>query len=102
MKNRFAVWVLVAVAIVTTGCASRTKIVAGPLAVGGNVQVYDEMQPLDVEVSWGHFGWSAGPFSGALDIGVGPCTKIIAVEHATGDTEKVFADDCEDESDGGA
>lgn len=74
------------------GCASRTKIVAGPVQVAGEVQVFDTPQTASFDLSWNKVGFTVGRFGCEIESFVGPCEKVIGIESSTGNPVKVFAD----------
>jgi len=75
-----------------SGCASRTRVTLGPAQVGGHVQLHTESQGLDFTLAPGKIGFTVGCFEAAVEGKVGPCEKIIGLEHSTGDPAKVFGD----------
>lgn len=73
-----------------SGCASRTKMTLGPLQIGGQVQVFEESHDFEIILTPNKIGFTLGCFEASIDSSIGPCEKIIGLEHSTGDPEKVF------------
>lgn len=74
------------------GCASRTRIVAGPVQVAGEVQVFKTPQAASFELGLQRIGFTVGHLGGAVESHFGPCEKVIAIQHSTGDPTQVFVD----------
>lgn len=74
------------------GCASRTKMIMGPVQVAGEVQVFDEPQTASFDFSLDKVGFTVGQFGCFVESSVAPCEKVISIESSTGNPVKVFAD----------
>jgi len=72
------------------GCASRTKIVAGPVQVSGQVEIFDEPQEPSFEFTLDKIGFTLGWFGWEIDSFVGKCVKVLSLKSSTGDPAKVF------------
>lgn len=74
------------------GCASRTKIITGPLQVAGEVRVFDAPQAASFDFSIDKIGFTIGHLGWNVESMLGPCTKVLSIESSTGDPSKVFID----------
>lgn len=83
---------LVLVTGLMVGCASRTKMVFGPVQVAGEVQVFDESQATSFDLNLNRIGFTIGRFGCVLESRFEPCEKVIGVESSTGNPTKVFND----------
>ncbi len=83
---------LVLVVGLVVGCASRSKVIVGPLQVAGEVQLFDAPQAPSFDLSVDKLEFTIGSFGLKVESMLGPCTKVISVESSTGDPNKVFND----------
>lgn len=74
------------------GCASRTGMTLGPVQVSAQVQVFDTPQAASFDLSLNKIGFTIGMFGWEIESLLGPCEKVIGINHSTGDPGKVFAD----------
>lgn len=91
-KNFVMLFGMLFVLVSVVGCASRTKVIAGPIQVGGHVQLFEESQAASFELSLDKIGFTIGHFGCGVESSFGPCAKVIGLEHSTGDPAKVFED----------
>ncbi len=93
MKNQCVMLVGLVLAIGSmVGCASRTGVTLGPVQVAGQVQVFETPQAASFELSLNRVGFTIGQFGCEIESFVGPCEKVISLEHSTGDSDKVLGD----------
>lgn len=89
MKKRMSVLVLVlCCAVAVTGCVSRSKLVAGPFAVGGSTQAHRN-PGLDVIVDANRTCITLGYVTVCGNWEFTDCTKLVSAEHVTGNTATV-------------
>lgn len=75
-----------------SGCATRTKMIAGPLQVTGQARVFDSPQGVDLTITSNGISVTVGYIEATVGCSVGPCEKIIGLELSTGDTDTVLKD----------
>ncbi len=92
MKKCMIGFGLVVAVGIMVGCASRTRFVAGPVQVAGEVQVFETPQATSFELGLRKIGFTVGHLGGAVESHWGPCEKVIAIQHSTGDPTQVFVD----------
>ena len=93
MKNFYGSLLVLALVVVSSfGCATRTKIVAGPVAVAGQVQVFEEPRPFALELGLHKVGVTLGNIECSVESRIGSCDKVIGLSHSTGETEQVLED----------
>lgn len=93
MSGKFVSCLMLAVvAIASTGCLSRTKVVLGPVGVGGQTQIH-EMRPPSLVLEPNIVGFTLGPVSAYIQSEITDCKQVITVQSITGDTGKVESSD---------
>lgn len=92
MKKKF-MFTCVSMAVIGSlvGCASRTVTTLGPVQIAGQVQVFDAPQEVSFDFGWDKVGFTVGYFGCEIGSLFGPCEKLIGINSATGDPEKVFS-----------
>lgn len=83
---------LLALVLVFGGCASATRITAGPAQVVGYVYLDKEPQGVFVDIGWNRLGFTFGHLGCTIESFVGPWNQVFGFRHSTGNPDKVFTD----------
>lgn len=93
MKNFYgSLFGLVLVAMLSFGCASRTKVGVGPVMVAGQVQMFEESQGFAFDLGLKKVGVTLGYIECSIESEFGPCPEVINMSHSTGETKQVLKD----------
>ncbi len=92
MKKYRLVLALLCCAVVATGCASRSKLVAGPFGVGGSTAAHANAG-FGFTSDWSETCVTLGYVTVCGNWERTDCTKLVSVEHVTGNTATVQESD---------
>ncbi len=79
-------FVLALICMVSVGCASRTKLVAGPIAIDGKVAIH-EWKDASLTLRLDRVGFTVGNVSAHVGSEITDCTEVISLDHETGMTK---------------
>lgn len=84
LSNLFA---LSLICMISVGCASTTKLVAGPIAIDGKVAIHEWKNP-SITLRLDKIGFTVGNVSAHVGSEITDCTKVISLDHETGMTKE--------------